>query len=281
MSATDTTHAARDHARAMAGTVVETMPTMPPSTARDLPDGVEAADLLWAEIVGGGNYTSLAVPVGTRLRFVDLEGDACAGILMHRADRPAERLCVADTVKVQWQAYPGAGSLLLSDMGRVLASVRTAPVGVIDAFCGTTNLAGNEQRYGDGAADGPCPNGRDLLAVAIGKRGLARREVAPNINLFKAVTVEADGALTLDHRDTPGAVVDLVAEMDVIVSVANVPHPLDDRLPYSVSPLRVLAWRGLPTPADDPIRTATPEGARAYLNTDAELAMRLGPGGPS
>ncbi|MEM8905222.1 MAG: urea amidolyase associated protein UAAP1 [Actinomycetota bacterium] len=257
----------------MAGTAVDTMPTMPPSALTDPPNGVEATDVLWDETVAGGGYTQLAVATGTRLRLVDVAGDSCAGLLVHRFGRTAERLNVADTVKVQWQAYPGTGSLLLSDMGRVIASVRSAPTGCIDAFCGTSNLRGNEARYGDGAADGPSPNGRDLFAVALGKRGMGRRDVAPNVNLFKQVRVAPDGALELTHRGVPGAEALLVAEMDIIVTIVNVPHPLDERTDYSVTPLRVTAWTGTPTPADDPIRTATPEAERAFLNTAAELAM--------
>jgi hypothetical protein len=44
---TATTTGARDHARAMAGTVDEAMPTVPPSAARDLPPGIAPADVLW------------------------------------------------------------------------------------------------------------------------------------------------------------------------------------------------------------------------------------------
>ena len=79
--------------------------------------------MLWDETIGAGGYATRAVPAGTRVRLVDVAGDACAGLLLHRADHPAERLNVADTVKLQWQAYLGPGYLLLSDMGRVLASV--------------------------------------------------------------------------------------------------------------------------------------------------------------
>src|SRR3546814_3734387 len=121
MPGTATTHAARDHARAMHGNRVDTMPTVPPSTTPDLPPGVAAPDMRWEETVAGGGYTSLLLARGSRVRLVDLDGDCCAGVLLHRADNPAERLNVADTVKVQWQAYLGAGQLLLSAMGRSLA----------------------------------------------------------------------------------------------------------------------------------------------------------------
>jgi hypothetical protein len=255
----------------MAGTVVAAMPTMPPSAATDLPAGVLPADVLWDEVVAGGGYTALSLPRGARLRLVDLEGDACAGLLLHRRDRPSERLNVADTVKVQWQAYLEQGQLLLSDMGRVLASIVTDTSGRHDTFCGTTTAVTNAARYGDGAPDGPSPNGRDHFALGLLKLGLERRDVAPNVNLFTGVRVAADGALQLDGRPSAaGAEVVLRLELPLLVTIVNVPHPLDERSDYIVTPLRVTVWRGEPAADDDPIRTATPERERACLNTEAE-----------
>jgi hypothetical protein len=269
---TSTTHGARDHARSLGATVVPTMPTMPATRATDLPDGVEAADVLWDEVVAGGGYTSASLPRGARLRLSDLEGDACAGLLLHRRDATAERLNVADTVKVQWQAYPSTGHLLLSDMGRVLAAIVADTSGQHDAFCGTSNRRLNEDRYGDGAPDGPCPNGRDHFGVALAKHGLTRRDVAPNLNLFKGIRVEPDGTLRLDGDLRPGTHVELRLELPLLVTLVNVPHPLDLRTDYTVTPLRVTAWRGLPAASDDPARTATPEAERAYVNTEQEAA---------
>ena len=267
---TATTHAARDHARAMAGTMVGTMATMPPSAAEPLPDGVAAGDMLWDEVVAGGGYTSVLLPRGARLRLVDLEGDACAGALLHRSDRPAERLNVADTVKIQWQAYLRAGQLLLSDMGRVLAAIVTDTSATHDTFCGTTNRAATTSRYGDGAIDGRSPSGRDLFALALAKHGLERRDVAPNVNFFKGVRVGPGGELQLQPRTPAPSTVVLRAELALLATIVNVAHPLDDRAHHTVTPLRVSAWRGEPAPPDDPIRNASPEGLRAYLNTEVE-----------
>ena len=60
----------------------------------------------------------------------------------------------------------------------------------------------------------------------------------------------------------------LRAEMNVIVVLANCPHVLDDRKPYTVTPVRVSAWRGPITPDDDPVRNAAPESLRAFLNVE-------------
>ncbi|HEX7135124.1 MAG TPA: urea amidolyase associated protein UAAP1 [Iamia sp.] len=269
-TATATTVGARDHARSMAGTVVAAMPTLPPRAAVDLPAGVDPATVLWDEVVAPGGYTSVVVPAGARLRLTDVEGDACAGLLLHRADRPAERLNVADTVKVQWQAYLGPGSLLLSGQGRVLAAIVDDTSGRHDAFCGTTTEAANAARYGDGAADGPCPNGRDHMALALAKHGLTRADVGPSINLFKGAPVAPDGAIGWDGDARPGTHVELRAELPLIVTVVDVPHPVDPRPAYTVTGLRVTAWRGAPAAEDDPVRTATPEATRAYLATERE-----------
>ena len=112
VGSTATTTGARDHARAQAGTIADTQPTVPASSLADPPPGVAAADVLWDEVIGAGGYATQSLPRGTRIRLVDVDGDACAGVMVHRADHPAERLNVADTVKLQWQAYPGPGYLL-------------------------------------------------------------------------------------------------------------------------------------------------------------------------
>lgn len=255
----------------MTGTVVEAMPILPPAAATGLPRGVAATEVLWDEVVAGGGYTALRLPRGAHVQLTDLRGDACAGLLLHRADQPSERLNVADTVKVQWQAYLQEGQLLLSDMGRVLAAIRGDTSGCHDTFCGTSNRSGNAARYGDGAPDGPTPNGRDHFGVALAKLGLLRRDIAPNINFFTGVRVDPDGTLCLDARPGPaGRVVILRLELPCLVSIVNVPHPLDQRAEYTVTPLRVTAWQGEPAGPDDVLRLATPETARAYLNTDAE-----------
>lgn len=259
---------ARDHARAMAGTVVEAMPVLPP-VADDLPPEVAPSELLWEETVAAGGYATRRLPRGARLRLIDLAGDACASILLFNADMPTERLNVADTVKVQWNAYLGEGKLLLSDMGRVLMSIVEDGAGTHDTFCGTSNAATNAAKYGCGANSGPYPNGRDRFLLGAAKHGLQRRDVHPCVTLFKGAKIEPGGAITPLIGPFPaGRSVLLRAEMDVTMVIANCPHVLDPRDTYTVTPLRATAWRGPVTSEDDPIRNATPEGLRAFLNVE-------------
>lgn len=259
--------AARAHARAMAGTVVEAMPILPPR-ADDLPAGVSADDLVWEETIAAGGYASRRLSRGARLRLIDRDGDACASLLVFNAAMPTERLNIADTVKVQWNAYPGQGSLLLSDMGRVLVSIEKDDAGTHDAFCGPSSAASLARRGVDGRNSGAMPNARDRLLLGAGKHGLGRRDGHPCLNLFKGVRIAEDGTVEPQLGPfAPGRTVVLRAEMDVIVVVANCPHVLDER-PWQVTPLRATAWRGPVTAEDDPIRNASPEGLRAFLNTE-------------
>jgi urea carboxylase-associated protein 2 len=260
--------AARDHARAQGGTVVESMPVLPP-VADDLPGDVAQGDLVWEETIAAGGYATRRLSRGSRLRLIDLHGDACASLLVFNAEMPTERLNVADTVKVQWNAYLGAGKLLLSDMGRVLFSILADDAGTHDTFCGTSNPATNAAKYGEGRNSGAFPSGRDRFLLGAAKHGLGRRDVHPCVNLFKGAKIEADGTITPEVGPfAPGRSVVLRAEMDVIVVIANVPHVLDPRAEWSVTPLRATAWRGPVTAEDDPVRGATPEGLRAFTNVE-------------
>ena len=82
---TATTTGARDHARAQASAHTDSMPVVP---ARDWPTppvGVDAERLTWAETVPGGRYTSKILARGTRIRLRDIDGAACAHLLLWRA----------------------------------------------------------------------------------------------------------------------------------------------------------------------------------------------------
>lgn len=262
-STTANPHAARDHARAMAGTVATAMPVVP-AHADDAPGPV-----VWEETIAAGGYASRRLARGTRLRLVDLAGDACASMLLFNAECPVERLNVADTLKVQWHAYLGAGKLLLSDMGRVMMSIVEDDAGTHDAFCGASNEASNARLYGDGKNYGAHPNARDRFLLAVAKYGLGRKDVHPCVNWFKGVTVAGDGATVAQIGPFAGGrQIVLRAEMDLILVIANCPHVWDERAEFTVTPLRATAWRGEIAPVDDPIRNATPEGLRAFLNTE-------------
>jgi urea carboxylase-associated protein 2 len=264
---TDNVAAARADARGQPGTQADAMPYVPASSSPFRPDGVAAEALTWAETVTPGGYAHRVVARGTRIRLDDPTGDACAHLFLLRADAPWERLNVADTQKVPWQAYLGSGHPLLSGDGRVLATIATDTSGRHDAFCGTSTEAWNTEKYGDARPEGTSPAGQPLFALAAGKHGLTSRDVGPSISFFQGVRVEPDGTLNWQGSAGPGNAVEIVAELPLLILIANVPHPLDPRPGYVVGPLRIHAWPSAPTGPDSEHFHASPERTRAYLNT--------------
>jgi urea carboxylase-associated protein 2 len=241
---------------------------------RPLPDGVVADQLTWAETVAGGNYSQKVLARGTVIQLTDVAGDACAHVLLYNADQPFERLNVADTVKVQWQVYPSAGYLLLSDQGRVLASIDHDNSGHHDTIFGASTAKRNTDRYGSGSGESASPAGRELFALAAAKNGLGRRDIPPSISFFKGVRIDDDGRAQFTGSEDAGAAIRIRIEMPAIVLIANTAHPLDPRETFSSTPLQVLAWSDRPTEETDPLWAATPEGRRAFVNTQDYLDAR-------
>jgi urea carboxylase-associated protein 2 len=247
------------------------MPTLPPSAASHWPERVDDTDKLWAETIAGGGYTSMTVARGTTIELTDVDGDACAHVALFNAVQTDERLNVADTIKVQWQAYLTTGHQLLSDRGRVLATIVADSSTHHDTLGGTSNLRRNTERYGDGTPHGGTPSGRELLILAAAKVGLTPRDIPPTVSFFKGIFAEPDGALTFSGSAGPGASVRLRAELPLTLLIANVPHPLDPREAYVSTPLRVRAWAGLATTDSS---AALPEAERATANTVAYARLR-------
>jgi hypothetical protein len=248
---------------------------MPPTTYDHPPEGVDSSRLTWVETVAGPGYTSVQLGRGATVRLTDLDGDACAHVLVFNAHQPSERLNVADTVKVQWQAYLTTGTVLLSDLGRALATITRDSSSRHDALAGTSARNTNTDRYGDGAAQGPSPAGRELFKLAAAKHGLQARDIAPSLSFFQGVRVAGDGQLSFTGSAGAGRSVDITAEMPVLVLIANTAHPLDPRAAYSCTALGVMAWSGCRDTTADLERS--PEMARALLNTRTYLAAREDP----
>ncbi|MFA4080729.1 urea amidolyase associated protein UAAP1 [Mycobacteroides salmoniphilum] len=272
---TATTKGARDHARSQAGQITDAMPVLPASNWPWAPDDVDPLTLTWAETIPGGRYAGKVLGRGTRLRLTDVSGSACVSVVLLRADAPWERLNVADTVKVPWQAYLGAGHPLLSDQGRVLATIVADSSGHHDTFCGTSTLTANTAKYGAGDLYSASPAGRELFTLAAAKHGLAPRDIGPSVSLFHGVRAEADGTLRSSGTAGPGAAVDLLIHLPVIALLVNTAHPLDPSDTFDTGPVQVLAWPALDELVDLP--NEDPEYQRAVLNTeDAWAAAQNG-----
>ncbi len=246
----------------------------------NLPDAttIDPSLILLDEKLPGGAYWHGVVNRGNTLRVTDLEGSQGVSVICYNADSPIERLNVADTAKIQFNAFLKQGMVLYSDMGRVLCSITEDTSGCHDLICGCSNAASNGAKYGEGAynkyGESDYNNSRNNFLKALAKRGLTRKDLMPNINLFSRVAVRPNGNLEyVAGNEKAGSYVDLRAEMNVLIVVSNCPHVLHPDLVYRPKPIQLTVWRS-PAPApDDLCRTANEEVIRGFINTDALFAQ--------
>jgi urea carboxylase-associated protein 2 len=233
-------------------------PAAPETLAEDL--------ILEQESLPGGWYWTGKLARGHSLRILNEAATPGVSVTFWNADDTSERFNHGDTVKLQWTVRLTAGKLLMSDMGRVLASVTADTGGMHDPLLGGSTPDGNMRKYGRAGLR----NAQENFALAAGKHGLGPRDIGSVVNFFAPVVTDDAGRFAWQPEGLrPGALVDLRAEMNLIVAVSNTPHPLSPGAVYDAQPIRLLRWRSRPAAADDMCRTASEEAVRAFENTDA------------
>jgi len=237
--------------------------------APDLP----ADKVLFSELVPGGGHWSYRLPRGTTLRITALDNDANLSLVLYSAQEKLERYNMPDSLKAQHTAHYTRGHVLMSDMGRAMASITADSLGWHDPLGILLDNRLMEEKYGEHAyqqyRNGMYRSGRDGLLIEIGKYGLTKRDLVAPVNFFSKVTVDAEGRFKFvpDHAKA-GDYVDLRLDMDVLVAFSAAPHPLAPNPAYAPGKFGLAVWRSGPAPADDYCRAFRPENARALYNTD-------------
>ena len=222
-----------------------------------------------------GAYAIRRLPRGARLRVDEPRRHACAGLVVYNAEQTSERLNAADTVKVQWNAYLGAGSLLLSDMGRSLMAVLEDSCGHHDLFCGTRR-GGNARRYGSGGAHGvtrPAATASRRARQARARPPRPAREpqlLRRRAGGSRTASSSSCGASARARRARAAARRSRRAGGDrERAARRSTSGPAPKARGVRLPPGRA----SRPAP-DDPIRLSTPERRRAYENVDEYLLGR-------
>ena len=235
--------------------------------------GVDTTKLMWSEVVPGGSHWSWRMPRGSAIRFVALDAGANLSLVLYSAQEKLERYNMPDSLKAQHTAHYTRGHVLMSDLGRSMASVTADSLGWHDplgALLDNELMATKygEQRY-EQARNAMYRSGKDGLLIEIGKYGLTKRDLIPPVNLFSKVSVDSQGrfGFAADHAKT-GDFVELRFDMDVILAVSSAPHALDPSPVYAPKKVGLVAWRCGAAPADDFCRAFLPENARALHNSD-------------
>lgn len=206
---------------------------------------------------------------GTALTLTDTEGGGNVSALMYRADQPLERYCMPDTLKAQHVSRITTGTALYSDMGRVMASVVADSCGWHDTICGHLTAVMVEARYGRADyqehRNGWRRSAREAFLVELAKHGLGARDLVGNLNLFSKVQAEPEGTLAFVPGNSPaGSAVTLRFELDVLLVLVNVPHPLDPSTTWAPGPIGLRLQPAGPVAPDDAVRVACPENGRGF-----------------
>jgi urea carboxylase-associated protein 2 len=212
------------------------------------------------EHVPPGAYVALRVRRGDAVRISNPSGTPGAALLLWNADEISERYNAGDTVKLQWTTNFTTGRVLFSDMGRVLASITADSGGGHDGILGANNAAT--------AAGGR--NGVENLRLAAAKFGMTKRDVGPCISLFSRVRTDAEGRFAFS-APAAGAMVELRAEMNLLMALSNTPHVLSP-VQAATGPIEICVFHAPQAGPDDLARHFSAEAQRGFINTDEVFA---------
>ncbi|MDF1824897.1 MAG: urea carboxylase-associated family protein [Verrucomicrobiales bacterium] len=236
-------------------------------------------NIIFEKTVSGGGMWSQTISRGKTLRVTDLEGGANVSTLLYNADEPIERYNMPDTLKGQHTFQLTEGHCLHSDMGRLFCSIVKDTAGWHDSVCGCTDAKLVREKYGEHdyqtARNEFYRNGRENFLIELGKHGLGKKDIVPNLNLFSRVVSDDKGKLSyVEGASAPGSVIELRFEMDTLIVLTSCQHPLDPNPVYAPKPVKLEVLPAAPVAADDPCRISRPENERAFINTEDYYALR-------
>ena len=188
------------------------------------------------EIVPAGAPWSAVVKRGQVLRITDLEGQQAVDFLCYNAADPLERYHAPNTLKAARSIFLTTGHKLYSDIARPMFTIIEDQFGGHDTIGGCCSGPSNEMLYGVKN----CPGCRENFLTALGRHGLGRRDIVPNINWFMRVPVEQDGGAAVALGvSPPGCQVALRAEMDALAVISNCPQVNNPCNNFKPTPIRV------------------------------------------
>ena len=230
-------------------------------------------NILWDEVIPGGNHWSGLIRRGTALRIADLAGGANCAALFYNAEDKLERYNLSDTLKAQHTAFLAKGNVIYSDMGRVLASIIDDDVGWHDTICGVSDANMIAAQYGETSyqmhRNDMFRSGKDGLLIELAKHGLGKRDLTASVNFFSKVVPDADGNLSfVANNSKAGSAVDIRFDMNVLLVLSAAPHPLDAKAVYAPAAVKLSAYHAGGVARDDICRNSCLQNGRGFVNTE-------------
>ncbi|RAP78321.1 urea amidolyase associated protein UAAP1 [Paenibacillus montanisoli] len=228
---------------------------------------------LWSKTIGAGDKWSGVIGKGKYLRFTALAPNANLSLMLFHANELTERYNMPDTLKAQHTAHLTRGNVLMSDNGRVLASIVEDELGWHDAITGYTTREATDAKYGltryQEKRNDWLRSGYENFAVELVRNGLGVRDMGPVVNLFAKVYCDDDGRMIYDESHCKeGKAVTLRTDMDLLLVLSNTPNPLNPSSDYPMAAVQLDISAAPPfDPANDYSFHFRPENRRAFENT--------------
>lgn len=191
------------------------------------------------QIVPARRPWSGIVRAGQSIRIVDLEGQQAVDTLFYNAFEYSERYDAQMTLAEQGSAYITTATRILSNAGRVMATVTADTSGDHDTSAGACSTEANTVRFGHHTRYmHAC---RENFLLELSRYGMEKRDIVSNINFFMNVPILPNGDLAIvDGASKPGDYVELRAEMDVLCVISNCPQVNNPCNGFNPTPIRVL-----------------------------------------
>lgn len=224
------------------------------------------------KIIPAGGKWSTKIKSGKQLTFTALGDGANLSLLLYNADDTSERYNMPDTLKAQHTAHLTTGNVLMSDNGRILASIIDDSLGWHDTISGYATRLMIDERYGKTSYQEQrndwYRSGEENFAVELFRNGLTNRDLIPVVNLFSKVSCKEDGSLHFaPGHSKKGDTITLRSEMDVLIILSNTPNPLDPSSNYPSVPVEITITDAAPLEENDICVNHRPENRRAFENT--------------
>lgn len=169
--------------------------------------------------------------------LIDFHGQQAIDTLLHRADDHAERYSAQDTLRAQGGAYLATGSAIISNKGRTMLRIVADDCDRHDTSAGARSRESNTARSGERTRH--LHSCRENFLLEVSRHGMTKRDIVPNIDFFMNVPIAPNGDLVIaDKISRPGAAVEMIAEMDVLLVISNCPQVNDPRNGFNPTPIR-------------------------------------------
>jgi len=158
-------------------------------------------------------------------------------------------------------------------MGRIFCSIVEDSVGWHETVCGNTTREIVTAKWGEHTyqqyRNDWQQNGYNSFLVELAKYGMGKKDMASNLNLFSAVSVDDTGNLRfLDNNSKPGDIIELRFEMDTLVVMHTCPHPLNPAKNYPRKPVGYQIRKAAALTEDDYCMNSRPENQRGFKNNE-------------